>query len=576
MNRGKRIDDLEASLSAYQIWVRWLDTTTSKFGSHLEYMKWAGEDPGNRLPFPTLDRELTPYATSNTGEKVSERRKKLLRAQETLRFYYCLFSEVDQTVNRQSSPLITLGLEVTLRRLADDTIADLQPLGLVSVPMRQEVATTVRAELDNYLMPQRDFCDKLCRWIGDWCAEASGQWIAMGPEQRMAKWKELRRAAFESDAIKWEHYVQLEPFPYRSLGAASLVDGRWIQRRLVELAEFAALLVSCGYRWQDPPDRHPLEPLLVLNSAGFSPSEQELLPIRQEAERRVRHFKGTRQEIHGQVYLDIEGYRNWTGRTVTSELTPMRGLDVAHWNRWINLLGGEGRAEIAGVKLRRLRAPFRSSDFVDCEDETEFLRRSEMRSLLLEKIHGNGISAVGGPVSRNLLREALNARLIDLFATGELVKRMEQQFGGHQFLFGETKEQLARQITHIQNVVEGFNLMSILHKAQGFNEPASAAWPIDLDSAAISAKERSEVIFNTIKLTAEASALESLGRHADAMKIVAKVMAEPIAANTDGAQAQPEPQAPEPPGPSLWDRMLAYGDELERAMKAEDEKKSEE
>ena len=106
--------------------------------------------------------------------------------------------------------------------------------------------------------------------------------------------------------------------------------------------------------------------------------------------------------------------------------------------------------------------------------------------------------------------------------------------------------------------------MSILHKAQGFNEPGSAASPIDLDSAAISAERRSEVTFNTIKLTAEAFALESLGRHADAMKIVAKVMAEPIAANTDGAQAQPEPKAPEPPGPSSWEKLLALADELRR------------
>jgi len=53
-------------------------------------------------------------------------------------------------------------------------------------------------------------------------------------------------------------------------------------------------------------------------------------------------------------------------------------------------------------------------------------------------------------------------------------------------------------------------------------------------------------------------------------------MAEPIAANTYDAQAQPEPKAPEPAGPSFWERMLAYGDELDRAQKAKDEKDSQE
>src|SRR5208283_2686295 len=156
-------------------------------------MKWAGQDPGNRLPFPTFDRELIPYATSKTREKESERAKKLSRARGTLRYDYCLFTGVDETVNRLSSPLITVGLEVALRRVADDSIADLHPLESVSVPMRQEVAATARAALDNYLMPQRDFCDDLCRWISDGCAEAIGQWIATGRERRITKWEEIQR-----------------------------------------------------------------------------------------------------------------------------------------------------------------------------------------------------------------------------------------------------------------------------------------------------------------------------------------------------------------------------------------------
>ena len=114
--------------------------------------------------------------------------------------------------------------------------------------------------------------------------------------------------------------------------------------------------------------------------------------------------------------------------------------------------------------------------------------------------------------------------------------------------------------------------MSILAKAQGFNESGSAGSQIDLESAEISAEERSEIMFNSIKLRAEAIALESLGRHADAMKIVSKLMAETNAPSTDGAQASPEPKAPKPPGPSLWDGMLAYADELEHAQKAKDER----
>lgn len=570
MNHGNRVDDLERSLTADQIWLRWLDETTSKFDSHSAYMKWVAQDPRNRLPFPTFDRELTPHATAKTREKASAHRKKLLSAQGTLHFYYCLFRELDDTVSRHSSPLTTLGLEIALRRFVDDSIADLHPLTSVSVPMRREVAATVRTALDNYLLPLRDFRDNLCRWICGYCTETTARGTAPGPEQRLAIWAEFKRDLLEIDAIKWEYYVELEPFPYRSLGAATLVDGRWIDRRLLELAEYAALLRSRGYRLQDPPDNHPLEPLLVENSSGSPPGEQELLCIRNEAKRRLRQLRVRTKEICGQVYVDIEEYRNWAGRAVTGELKPMRGIHVVRWKRRVESLGGEGRAEIAGVKLHRLRAPFGSSDFIACEDETEFARRSETRSLLLEKIHGEGRSAVGGPASLSLLREEIAAALIDLLASRELVKRMEQQFDGHQFVFRKTKERLARQFTSIEKLVAEFNLMSILAEAQG--ESGSAGLQIDPDSAEISAEERSETMFNTIKLRAEASALESLGRHAAAMTIAAELMAETKAPNTD-EQAPPEPKAPDPSGPSVWDRMQAFTDELEREQKAQDDDK---
>ena len=56
------------------------------------------------------------------------------------------------------------------------------------------------------------------------------------------------------------------------------------------------------------------------------------------------------------------------------ELNKLRDSNAALHARVARLLegdsqGGEGGAEIAGVKLHRLRAPFRSSDFIGCEDE---------------------------------------------------------------------------------------------------------------------------------------------------------------------------------------------------------------
>ena len=48
MTLDKRLDDLEASLSPDQIWLRFLDEMTSKFSSRAEYMRWVDQDPGER------------------------------------------------------------------------------------------------------------------------------------------------------------------------------------------------------------------------------------------------------------------------------------------------------------------------------------------------------------------------------------------------------------------------------------------------------------------------------------------------------------------------------------------------
>jgi hypothetical protein len=571
MSLEKRIDEQEASLSADQILLRWLDETMT-FKSRLEYMMWVFQDWRTRHPFSVFFRDLKPLATSKSREKAAER-KRLLTAEETLRLGYYLFDGANQIVERQLQYLFPLAgpLLSEVERLENDS---LQPMAWMPLPLSEEVAATVRTALDNYCMPVRDFVHQLRLWTNVYCAEAIGKGPSDQAEEKLAKLQEIERALFTGNTPKAGWWVELEPFPYRSLGAASLVDGRWIDRRLLELAEFAALLVSRGYRLQNPPDSHPLEPLLVVNSAGLSMSEQELFAIRKEAESRLRQFKGRKQRIRGKVYVDIDDYRSWIGRAVTGELKRMPGFDVAHWNRWFDSLGGEGRAEIAGVKIHRMEAPFSSKDFVVCEGGNEFAIRSLARRLVQKRIHRTGIGGSAAPTSRSLVRESVSAALIAVLALRSLVKRMEWLFDGHHVIFTETEEQLAQQITIWEEVVDRFNLTCPFAVEEGDrNESGSAGLQIDLDSAAISAEKLSEVTFNTIKLTAEVFALDSLGRHADAMKIVAKVMAEPIAANTDGAQAQPEPKVPAPPGPSIYEEMLANAANWEhkRGKKAKDE-----
>jgi len=187
-------------------------------------------------------------------------------------------------------------------------------------------------------------------------------------------------------------------------------------------------------------------------------------------------------------------------------------------------------------------------------------------------IHRKAIIGPCGPISGHLLREILSDVLIDLRASRDLVTRMKQLFERDEFLFKESKEQLAWQITLVEEAVNRFNSISSLRaKTQGFNQSGPAWSQIDLDSVRIRARKRSEIMFDNIKAIAEADALQSLGRNQAAQKIISEFIAKNVPPSKDGAQSPPEPKAPKPPGPPLYDRVRALVDELKRAQKAKDE-----
>lgn len=56
-------------------------------------------------------------------------------------------------------------------------------------------------------------------------------------------------------------------------------------------------------------------------------------------------------EIDGRPYLHIEDYRAWAGPNLRGDLQRVEGIMVAFWNHWVDRQGGEGRAELAGVKV---------------------------------------------------------------------------------------------------------------------------------------------------------------------------------------------------------------------------------
>lgn len=65
----------------------------------------------------------------------------------------------------------------------------------------------------------------------------------------------------------------------------------------------------------------------------------------QWAKANLARYPGSTKEIDGRSYLNFNEYAAWRGRSV---------FVAKSWNSWVDANGGEGAAELAGVKVRKL------------------------------------------------------------------------------------------------------------------------------------------------------------------------------------------------------------------------------
>ena len=119
-----------------------------------------------------------------------------------------------------------------------------------------------------------------------------------------------------SGKVRAGRTVYLETVPVPLLRDAPLVDDRWLDAHVVELAEWGALLLRQGYVFDEPGDESPFAPERVGRwvEGSWAAAEQGVLDAaRREAQKRLARCRGERREIGGRSYLRVEGYAAWRG-----------------------------------------------------------------------------------------------------------------------------------------------------------------------------------------------------------------------------------------------------------------------
>ena len=344
-------------------------------------------------------------------------------------------------------------------------IGALQILGAEPYPLNLDDAAALEAAINHQVYPWEPLlsCD-IPDWVQEDPATAAGQAAASALEQAI-------RALIKAGEVKEGTAVELWPITMESLLLAPLVEGRWIDCHVVELAEFGAAVEEGGFEQRVGED-HFLAPLQICQGVqggqAIEADEKVIAEIRHQTVAALAKFTGRTTEIDGRCYLHIDDYRAWPGRRVQGDLHLVDGILVSSWNQWVDRHGGEGQAQLAGSKVRKLRVLAKRTDFMVCADANLMHLLRQQRALRLAKI-GRVWGAWTAPEDYGGdLLELLKDLLETQFAI-EIVG--DHHFDGHPVLFKEYDNKLSDQIEAAEALADSYNQLLDLAASSGWCVP---------------------------------------------------------------------------------------------------------
>ena len=370
----KRIDKLGDHLSPTEIVLRWLQETL-KFGSMNDLGEALATKPDSAWPLFRLPKEAERAAKASMPDmpkdKIDARVREYVRDVVSL---WRLHLEVNGRIDEQFRPaagLIVYFLSKLRSRsrerasLSDarDACRDLP------YPLDAETAAAVEAALEHRVVSWN--CLRDAETIEDWVLDdpTADEYISDAALASTVRRVERRlKALVRSKVIRSAKRVSLSALPHAFLSAAPLLDGRWIDTTVLELAEFGVILADGGFRRQESEDPHPLagEEFVQLNQRGEPTpvNDESWLEARRIAAVRVRGYRGRRRVIDGRDYVELSLYQRWRKRSLGSRLDAATesGFLASDWNKWVK--NQKPAPALAGVTVQPL------DPLVDADDWT--------------------------------------------------------------------------------------------------------------------------------------------------------------------------------------------------------------
>jgi hypothetical protein len=516
MTLNKRLDKVERLLTPKQAVVLWLQEI-QQYPNALEYARFLRGQPDTVAPLYKITKQISQITRdSMKGQPQQVVENAVYRARRYVCFLVKLQLQVNgyQMTEERVWSIVFAYLESSLRaitwqnsylRLRSDMPAMYSRV--IPYPLDSETAAAVKAAIQNDVTTWEDFenGDNLDEWFNQYLLDRGEKEISDGaftfvdgkfkPNVTAENEKDVRQLfkddiEFErfkaghdytklwatiKDADYDAYYGQmvyaihqllnsgevkagsspwLETVPILFLQLATLIDGEWLDRHVLMLAEVGAIAAGKGYEVKKTNDEHPLAWPRFLDGNGTEISQEEINGLCRQADRHLKKFPGRRKKINGRPYLHFEDYRSWRGRKVKTNLRccVSAGFLTASWNAWIDAQGG--KPTMAGVPVNRLEYWLEEQDYMVCPDGVE--GQLKRRESLLNVMDNAGLEQMNGEA--DFWKQMAGASLTNLYAFQQAVITIRQRyFDGVELLFPDLDRSLADLIKHTEELIISFN-----------------------------------------------------------------------------------------------------------------------
>ncbi|MCY4108155.1 MAG: hypothetical protein OXG11_03900, partial [Chloroflexi bacterium] len=392
---NRRVEHLGDHLYPTEIVLRWLQESL-KFDSMNDLVEALAAEPDGAWPLHRLTDEAERAAKASTPDmpqnKIDAKVRDYVRDAV---FLWCLHMGVNGRIDdqvRQASGLNVFFIsKVRARSRGHSRLSNvLEACRDLAYPLDAETAAAVAAALEyrvvswNYLRESET--------IEDWIFDDPATDEKISDEELADISHRVERAIkslVRSKAIRPGKIVRLSTSPIDFLGAAPLIDGRWIDAAVLELAEMGAILADGGFKWQESADPHPLawhESVKPDQRDTRAPIDEESwLTARRLATARVRAYRGRRRAIDNRDYVELSLYQRSRKRSLRGRLDACTedGFVASDWNEWVN--GRAPAPAIAGIRVQTLDAPVDADDWT-VHDAGSARRHQIARATLIDSL----------------------------------------------------------------------------------------------------------------------------------------------------------------------------------------------